>query len=140
MLWCPDVDTCNEVIELHRYLQARPRSQDIWSAGYPIIFDRRFEKSAVDNWCDIQPIDEVLFSACGLPHLSLLPPLFRHILTNLITTGRLVVTSQTQLAALIEDLDKRRILHDAFHGEACERVLNEWECSAKRPIEAGDAL
>jgi hypothetical protein len=31
-------------------------------------------------------------------------------------------------------------MHNAFHGAQCERVLNDWECRARGPIEAGEAM
>jgi hypothetical protein len=59
---------------------------------------------------------------------------------NLVYVGRLIVTLEAQLSNLLDDIQMRRDVHDAFHGSQCERVLNEWECKARSPIETGEAL
>ncbi|KAM5346457.1 hypothetical protein ACJ41O_009462 [Fusarium nematophilum] len=138
-VWCPLIDTCNEVIEIHRYVQARPKAQDIWN--WAVLTPPPDHDGPIDDdWCVIPALEESLFATWPPPHITTTTPLFRMALDNLITSGRLIVQTQMQLAALVEELAKRRALHDAWHGKACERVLNEWECVARRPIETGEAV
>ncbi|KAF5004320.1 hypothetical protein FDECE_9168 [Fusarium decemcellulare] len=142
MVWCPDVEDCAEVVEMHRYHKAQSQPRCIWANeltnkfGFDLL-DKIFSDP---DWRQIPVLDELLFPDNGLPPLTSLAPQFLNALENLTTVGRLIADTQSSLLELEEDVKDRRTRHDVFHGEACERVLNEWECSFLRRIETGDVL
>ncbi|KAF4345937.1 hypothetical protein FBEOM_79 [Fusarium beomiforme] len=75
-----------------------------------------------------------------MPPLTSITTPFRVAMDNLLKTGVLIVNTQADLSALERHIAGRRDLHNAFHGEICERLLNSWECDAQNPIATGDEL
>ncbi|KAJ4254366.1 hypothetical protein NW762_009960 [Fusarium torreyae] len=139
MEWCPEIDSCSEVIELHRYVQARRRLRNIWGASRGSVWSLPIVPSKDEDWRYVRELDDCLFAA-GMPYTTASEPVFSEALHNLVCAGRLIVDTQAQLNGLYNCIDKKREMHDYFHGEACERVLNEWECAARGPIESCEAL
>jgi hypothetical protein len=139
MEWCPDVHTCNQVIELHGYVQARPRSRNIWKTSTSSIWSLPTTQDEPESWVEVRDVIDFLFPK-GMPHMETVSPHLTGAAGNLLHVGRLIVTLEAKLANLLDDIHIRREMHNAFHGSQCERVLNEWECSARRPIETGEAM
>jgi len=91
------------------------------------------------TWDHLPDLENCLFTG-KMPHLTAVPPPFCKAVENLANTGRLIVQTQDQLGALRNEVAVRRTMHDAFHGEACSRVLNEWECLLQGPMVTGELL
>ncbi|KAL4724052.1 hypothetical protein ACLX1H_008658 [Fusarium chlamydosporum] len=139
MEWCPDVHTCNEVIELNRYVQARPRPRNIWKTSTSSIWSLPTAQDEFEGWVYVRDVVDFLFPK-GMPHMETISPHLNNAIGNLLHVGRLIVNLEARLAKLLDNIQIRREMHNAFHGSQCERVLNEWECRAKRPIESGEAM
>ncbi|WXC44908.1 hypothetical protein QX201_004644 [Fusarium graminearum] len=139
MEWCSDVHTCNHVTELHRYNQARPRSRNIWKTTTSSIWSLPTPLEEPESWIEVVDVINALFPK-GVTHMETISPHLDEAVNNLLHVGRLIVTLEAQLANLLDDIHFRREVHNAFHGLQCERVLNEWECKARGPIEAGAAM
>ncbi|RGP77505.1 hypothetical protein FLONG3_4424 [Fusarium longipes] len=139
MEWCPEIHTCNQVIELDRYVQARPRPRNIWKTSTSSIWSLPKTHDEPEGWPEVRDVTDFLFPN-GMPHMETVSPHLSGAVGNLIHVGRLMVILEAELAKLLDDIHIRREMHNAFHGSHCERVLNEWECSARRPIEAGEAM
>lgn len=139
MKWCPDINTCNEVIELHRYVQARPRRRNIWKTSTSSIWSLPPTQDEPESWAPVLDATDFLFPT-GMPHMESISPHLNGAVGNLLHVGRLIVALEAKMAKLLDDIQIRRQMHDAFHGAQCERVLNDWECRARGPIEAGEAM
>jgi hypothetical protein len=85
------------------------------------------------TWKYAPNLEKCLFTG-KIPHLTAVPPPFCKAVENLANIGRLIVQTQAQLGPLRNKAAARRTLHNIFHGEACSRVLNEWECPLQGPI------
>ncbi|KAG8671228.1 hypothetical protein FPOAC2_04555 [Fusarium poae] len=139
MEWCPEVHACNYVTELQRYVQTRPRSRNIWKTTTSSIWSLPPPQDEPESWIKVTDVIDDLFPT-GMPHMETISPHLAEAVDNLVYVGRLIVTLEAQLSNLLDDIQMRRDVHDAFHGSQCERVLNEWECKARSPIETGEAL
>ncbi|GKT98032.1 hypothetical protein FLAG1_00808 [Fusarium langsethiae] len=139
MEWCPDVHTCNQVIELHRYVQTRPRSRNIWKTTTSSIWSLPTPEDEPESWVEVVDVVNALFPE-GIPHMETISSHLGGAVDDLLHVGRLIVNLEARLANLLDDIHIRRETHNAFHGSQCERVLNEWECKTRGPIETGEAL
>ncbi|SPJ71628.1 uncharacterized protein FTOL_01356 [Fusarium torulosum] len=139
MEWCPKVHSCNDVIELHRYGQARRQTRNIWASHPASKWSIPMPPSELENWRGVHSLEDCLFMG-NMPDMATSPPVLNTAIFNLVSAGRLLISTQATLGKLLKDIDVRKAMHDACHGEACERVLNEWECVSRRPIETAKAL
>ncbi|VZH89029.1 unnamed protein product [Fusarium fujikuroi] len=103
----------------------------LWSL--PMIQEKQ------NTWDHVPDLENCLFTG-KMPHLTAVPPPFCKAVENLTNTGRLIVQTQDQLGALRNEAAVRRTMHDTFHGDACSRVLNEWECPLQGPIATAELL
>ncbi|KAF5021447.1 hypothetical protein F66182_6511 [Fusarium sp. NRRL 66182] len=138
MQYCPKISSCNDVVQLHRYVQASRQPTNIWRTSHDSVWSLPFAQ-VTNDWRDIRELDACLFPT-GMPCTTSFGPVFNEALHNLVAAGRLIAATQLRMDALLNDVGSRRTKHDRLHGEACERVLNEWECAARGPIETGEAL
>ncbi|KAH7264947.1 uncharacterized protein BKA55DRAFT_557404 [Fusarium redolens] len=145
MDWCPNVADCNEVYEVHRYVQSHRKPRNIWGPinmlgdNFSSLWSIPQIQEKVKPWDSVPDLEKCLFIG-KMPHLTAVLPPFQQAVQNLVNTGRLIVQTQDQLGALRNDIAIRRTMHDTFHGEACSRVLNEWECPVQGPIATGEML
>ncbi|KAG5797522.1 hypothetical protein H9Q69_003460 [Fusarium xylarioides] len=133
MVWCPHVADCNVVYEVHRYVQSYRRPRNIWGPinmhgdssdslwSLPMIQEKQ------ETWNHVPDLEKCLFTG-KMPHLTAVPPPFCLAVVNLLNIGRLLVQTKVRLHEVSIDAAVRRTMHTTFHGEACSRVLNEWEC------------
>jgi hypothetical protein len=139
MEWCPEVHSCNDVIELHRYEQARRQTRNIWASHPASQWSIPMPPSEPENWRSVRSLEDCLFMG-NMPDMTTSPPVLNTAIFNLVSAGRLLISTQATLGKLLKDINARKAMHDACHGEACDRVLNEWECVSRRPIETAEAL
>ncbi|KAI1019766.1 hypothetical protein LB504_009563 [Fusarium proliferatum] len=145
MDWCPHVSDCNEVYEVHRYVQSHRRPRNIWGPinmlgdSFNSLWSLPMIQEKQNTWDHVPDLENCLFTG-KMPHLTAVPPPFCKAVENLTNTGRLIVQTQDQLGALRNEAAVRRTMHDTFHGEACSRVLNEWECPLQGPIATAELL
>jgi hypothetical protein len=76
----------------------------------------------------------------NMPDMATSPAVLNTAILNLVSAGRILIATQITLDKLFRDVGARKAMHDACHGQACERVLNEWECVSRQPIETAKAL
>ncbi|KAF5000751.1 hypothetical protein FGRMN_1519 [Fusarium graminum] len=139
MEWCPEVHSCNDVIELHRYGQARRQTRNIWGPAVGSMWNLPMRPIQPESWQHIQNLEDCLFMG-GMPYMTAFSPILNTAVINLVGAGRLILSNKSMLDDLQNSIDARKAMHDASHGEACERVLNEWECVSRRPIETAKAF
>lgn len=139
MEWCPEVHSCNDVIELHRYEQARRQTRNIWASHPASQWSIPMCPSELEKWCGVRTLEDCLFMG-NMPDMATSPPVLNTAILNLVSAGRILIATQATLDKLLQDIDARKAMHEACHGEACERVLNEWECVSRQPIETAKAL
>ncbi|RBQ64834.1 hypothetical protein FVER53590_02320 [Fusarium verticillioides] len=145
MNWCPHVADCNEVYEVHRYVQSYRQPRNIWGPSdthgdsFDSLWSLPMMQEKKKTWKYAPNLEKCLFTG-KIPHLTAVPPPFCKAVENLANIGRLIVQTQAQLGALRNNAAVGRIWHDYFHGEACSRVLNEWECPQQGPIVDAELL
>ncbi|KAF5538390.1 hypothetical protein FNAPI_11139 [Fusarium napiforme] len=145
MNWCPHVADCNEVYEVHRYVQSYRQPRNIWGPidtngdSFDSLWSLPMIQEKKKAWKHAPNLEKCLFTG-KIPHLTAVPPPFRMAVENLANTGRLIAQTKYQLDALRNGTAVRKILHNAFHGEACSRVLNAWECPIQGPIVTAELL
>ncbi|KAF5714305.1 hypothetical protein FMUND_7485 [Fusarium mundagurra] len=145
MEWCPHVADCNEVFEIHRYVQSYRRPRNIWGPinmlgdSSDSLWSLPMIQEEQEAWSHAPDLEDCLFTG-KMPHLTAVPPPFRMAVDNLSNIGYLIVDTQKQLDAVHKDADARRTMHNTFHGQACSRVLNEWECPLQRSVVAAEQI
>ncbi|KAF4427419.1 hypothetical protein F53441_14081 [Fusarium austroafricanum] len=137
---CSDLDACNTAFEVHHYVQAQRRQpRNIWGPYSSSFWSIPVAPEQQKPWVKIRNLEDCLFMQ-EMPHLTTISDAFEDAIQNLIATGRRINSTQEVLDKLRTDIAIRRAMHIASHGEACERVLNEWECAARGPIATGEAM
>ncbi|KAF9771106.1 hypothetical protein IL306_011271 [Fusarium sp. DS 682] len=145
MDWCPNIAECNEIFEVHRYIQSHRKPRNVWGPKNMVggKFSSFWNMPTVHKkqkaWDYVPDFESCLF-ANKMPHLTTITPPFRMAIKNLVSVGHLIIETQAYLSALEHDIDVRRAMHNAFHGTICESVLNTHECAALPPIATGEWL
>lgn len=136
MAWCPDSENCTVTLDYHRYHQAPCNVRSSWNAGGPGLPDLHATFDVTDpKWERLLAFDELFFDGANL-QFNPSPPLYVTALDSMIIAGRLIQETKVTLASLKRETGAMTREHHDECGEACEWVLNEWECRSITPIDA----